>query len=268
MHSGFPGCWLLWSRLFSPIFPPHIPLCVSLCPIFPASSSSVVSSFLSLEEELLSLLSFPVFTPFHPLSLFLLFFLFPLVLSFLPCFLLLHSHFLLISPLSFQLFLSFLLCSVTLFFLSVLLSFYILIYISFFPPIFYIYIATPCITFKSLSVSLSPPPSLFQALCFPVLPSHFLFVFLPLSISLPSCLLLCSPSVFVLAVLAYSAGSTPAMPIILTEEKEKEKEKGKEGDGRRRRRGEGWKTCACVQKRTQIPTFMLMEGKNKSGWRA
>lgn len=59
------------------------------------------------------------------------------------------------------------------------------------------------------------------------------------------------------------------MPIILTEEKEKEKEKGKEGDGRRRRRrGEGWKTCACVQKRTQIPTFMLMEGKNKSGWRA
>lgn len=71
-----------------------------------------------------------------------------------------------------------------------------------------------------------------------------------------------------LAVLAYSAGSTPAMPIILIEEKEKEKEKGKEGDGRRRRRGEGWKTCACVHKRTQIPTFVLMEGKNKSGWRA
>lgn len=40
---------------------------------------------------------------------------------------------------------------------------------------------------------------------------------------------LCSPSVFVLAVLAYSAGSTPAMPIILTEEREKENNSGEEG---------------------------------------
>lgn len=175
MHSDFHGCWLLWSRLFSPIFLPHIPLCVSLCPIFPASSSSVVSSFLSLEEELLSLLSFPVFTPFHPLSLFLLFFLFPLVLSFLPCFLLLHSHFLLISPLSFQLFLSFLLCSVTLFFLSVLLPFYI----SFFPL---------------FSIFISPPhASLLSPFLFPshlLLPSSKLSAFLssPLTFSSSFCL--------------------------------------------------------------------------------
>lgn len=61
-----------------------------------------------------------------------------------------------------------------------------------------------------------------------------------------------------LAVLAYSAGSTPAMPIILTEEKEKEKGKG----GDRRRRREGWKTCACVHKNTPN-THIHADGGNE-----
>lgn len=111
-----------------------------------------------------------------------------------------------------------------------------------FPPVllscffclFSIFILLP---HASLSVFLPTPSSPFQAVCFPVLPYRFLFLFLAfIHMPLPPCLLLCSPSVFMLAVLAYSAGSTPAMPIILTDEKEREKEYGDEGYGRRRRK--------------------------------
>lgn len=189
-----PGYWSLWSRLFSPIFLLNFLLCVSLCLILPASSSSLLSSilFCCLEEELLCLLPFPFFfCSFQPLSLFLLFFLFCLVLPFLPCFLLLHVH----PILSFQL-------SVTLcffIFLCVPLSFYI----SFF-PLFSIFILPPHESLLSPFLFLSHHLLLSSKLCFPVLPSCLPFCLYP---HFSPFLLLCSPSVFVLAVLAYSAGS-------------------------------------------------------------
>lgn len=84
---------------------------------------------------------------------------------------------------------------------------------------------SPLVTLFMFSfVSLLSSPSLFEVLlsCPPLL----LYLFALIQIFLPSCLLPSSPSVFVLAVLAYSAGSTPAMPIILTVERRKRKKEG------------------------------------------
>lgn len=168
-------------------------------------------------------------------------------LAFFPSF---HSHFLLISlpPFS-STFLSYFAQSPNFFSLSLPSR---LLY-SCITSIFYIYISSPLITFRPLSLF---PSHLF-------LPSSKLSAFLssPLAFSSSFCLYphlsplpaSLSPSVFVLAVLAYSAGSSPAMPIILTEEKEKEKEKGKEGRRREEEEGESWKTCACMHRNAQIP---------------
>lgn len=177
MHTG---CWLLWS-FFSLIFL-HFLLFVFLCLILPASSSSVLSSILfsSLEEELLCLLSFPVFTPSHPLSLFLIFYLFPLILSFLLAFF--SSIPIPFSPFNslFSILLSHLIVSV---FLSVSSSLFI--YRSF-PYFLYLYFH-PMNHFKvpfcfSLTTSFSLSSSLLS--CPPLS-----LVFLPLStsLSLPAC---------------------------------------------------------------------------------
>lgn len=163
MGASFCGNWLVWQRLLSFIFLPHVLQCVSLCLIFP---TSLVSSFLlsSIEDGLLSLLIFPCFYSFsssHWLDC-LTFLLLPhSALSSFP-----------LSPLNSSPFFS----ALSLYYLP----FFFRYLSSFFCPFF----ISLCITFKSLCVSLSPPPFLFQALRFPVLLSHSLFMFLPLSPSL------------------------------------------------------------------------------------
>lgn len=245
--SWFPccgsDCYLFSSSYssLSPLVSSSSHLLHPLCPVF---SPPVLT------EQLSSLLFPPVFTPLILYLSFLFSSSLNVMFFFLPCFLPLpRFQILLISPFSSFLF-------------RFSQSPYFRLFLSF-PCVFYIYTATPRITFKSTSPPF--PTSKFPSFLPSPLAFSSSFCLYP-HLSLSSCLLPCSPSVFVLAVLAYSAGSTPAMPIILTEEKEKEKRR--EGDGRRRKRGEGWTTCACGHKSAQILTYMLMEGKNESGWRA
>lgn len=227
-----------FSSLYIPL--PYLPcICFMSCPPF-CSPFSSLSLFVCLCCSLFSSLfmSFPIsyfwscfvflnpsssffhscfVSLFHPFSFFV-FLQHPIRFIFSPFLKFsLASHF----SVSHQLFLPFYLATSPYFMLFSLCPLLLLcIYLPSFP---YIYVSTSLITFKSFSLFLSlllHPSSRLSALLSSPLTFSSFFAFI--HISLPSCLLLCSPSVFVLSVLAYSAGSTPAMPIILTEEKEKE----------------------------------------------
>lgn len=215
---------MLCSRLFSPIFPPHFPQCLPLsylpcicfcsCPLFSSpllispSFSFCLSSLLCVSPShpsffyfwplcflsVLFLCLFEALSPallpgfisnFPPLSLFLLFSLIPLVLSFLPCFLPLLP-FPLSPHFSTQPFFLILLSHLIFFFLSALFSFYVAAL-----PLFSIFISPPLSSllgpslFFPLSAFLSSPLAFSSSFC---LYPH-LSPFLPPSLPLFLCLL-------------------------------------------------------------------------------